>query len=235
MLPTMIAAKKAQQLKESPTFQYLLIGVLGTAALGTAAYFLVRAIQNRTQNQAYDNAHLTHHPASFATGIRMAFQNDGLFGTNVPLLRSILQEIPTKEFFSKVQTEFRKLTKGNNLMENMKSELTASEFQEMVYILDGKPQTPNPQYYDPKAWAKRLKAAFEYTVWGIEATDEDAIRAVLTEMYKLPNSSQAFSQLENAYLQLNGREFMHDMDAEFAWQFYDKGEFYQLIQAIKQK
>jgi hypothetical protein len=75
------------------------------------------------------------------------------------------------------------------MMLDLKSELTTTEYNEMLAIIGGKPdkgignsvpQIGQTQYEE---WAKRLKAAFDYTWgWNFPGTDEDAVKSVFMEI-----------------------------------------------------
>ncbi len=199
------------------------VAVGGT--IWAVSHFIRRANENREQKKSLDEGT----PATYAKQLKMAFDNDGWWGTNVPLVRKTFQEIPSKDFFRKVEKSYSALSKGENLNKDLESELTATEYNEMKNILSSKPDKQggvvnNTNIY--KNWAERLKAAFDYTVGFFSATDEDAIRAVFQE---LPTQS-AYVQVEKTYFNLYGTKLYDDLIAEM----YDS-EADELVKSIKQK
>lgn len=161
---------------------------------------------------------------TFAKAFKMAFENNGLPGTNVPAVRRLFRDIPSKDFFDQVVKAYTRLYR-ENLVRDLSSELTDTEYNEMLNILAPKPQREGQQApaYDPFAWAKRLKAAFEYTFWGVPGTDNDAVKAVLIE---IPTKA-VFNEVEKAYEQLYVSQLIPDLKSELEW--WEQQEYLDII------
>jgi hypothetical protein len=113
-------------------------------------------------------------------------------------------------------------------MMDMKSELTTSEYNEMLAIIAGKPNkassSPAPigqQQYT--AWAKRLKAAFDITYWFVPGTDEPAIKAVFLEM----PTQLDFQKTALVYKSLYGADLISDLKSEL--EFWEYGSYMAII------
>lgn len=156
--------------------------------------------------------------ATWAKRLKMAFDNDGWWGTDEVAVRRVLIEIPSQEDFQKVQTSYRKLYKGRNLVEDLTGELKATEYNEMLAILQSKPKrakdvTGQP-IYDPHGWAVRLYNAMSiYYVGFIPGTDEEAIKAVFTEM----PSQRAFLETAQVYESMYSAKLEDDLDGDLDW------------------
>ena len=199
------------------------VAVGGT--IWAVSHFIRSANENREQKKSLDEGT----PATYAKQLKMAFDNDGWWGTNVPLVRKTFQEIPSKDFYRKVEKSYSALTKGENLNKGLESELTSTEYNEMKNILSSKPDkqggtVSNTNIY--KNWAERLKAAFDYSVGFFSATDEDAVKAVFQD---IPTQS-AYLQMEKTYFNLYGTKLYDDLISEL----YDS-EADELVKSIKQK
>ena len=164
--------------------QYAAVGLV----LVGGSFFIGRSLlRNAAVKREATKSAKEGSPADFAQRIKMAFENDGWPGTDEEALRVVLREIPTKEVLYAVIKSYN--AGGKSMMLDMKSELTTTEYNEMLAIISGKSdkattgtiqQITQAQY---TAWAKRLKAAFDYTWWGgLPGTDEDAIKAVFLEI-----------------------------------------------------
>lgn len=191
----------------------LLIG--GTFFIGRK---LVRdAIKKNEENASVDDDSI----ASYAKGIKMAFDNDGWWGVDKTALRNVITTIPSKDVFNKVLKSYQRLY-NRNLMADMQSELNTTEYNEMMAIVnskttaskDGQVYLSNKQY---EGWAKRLKSAFDKTYGFIPGTDEEAIRTVFTEI----PSKKAFVQVSRAYLSLYNRNLLSDLKGELEFWEYE--------------
>jgi hypothetical protein len=79
----------------------------------------------------------------------------------------------------------------------------------------GKPQITGYSYV---GWAKRLKAAFDKSYGFLPGTDEDAIKAVFTEM----PTQKAFIATRVAYKSLYGNDLATDLKGELEmWEIND--------------
>jgi hypothetical protein len=149
----------------------------------------------------------------------MAFENDGWPGTNTNALRDVLMQIKSKAEMKKVYDAYKKQFQSN-LYKDMSSELQSTEYNEMIQIVDAKPdhegEAPKANQY--KAWAKRLKAAFDKSYGFLPGTDADAIKAVFRD---IPTQS-AFVKVGVTYKQLYGTNLIDDMKAEAEFGQYDE-------------
>lgn len=192
----------------------LLYSAIGLAVLGGGVYFgrklILNKVADKEENQSFENGS----SATIAKQIKMAFENDGWFGTNTTALRNVLRQINSKDEFAKVQKSYQKLY-NSNLLKDMSDELQSTEYNEMLQIVAGKPpkngQVPTANSYD--AWAKRLKAAFDKSYGFFPGTDADAVIAVFNEM----PTQNSFIQTAVSYKKLYGTSMLADMkaDAEF--------------------
>lgn len=190
------------------------ISIVALIALKFASGKIKRVAASHEQDQSFgEDLH-----ATWAKQIKLAFDNDGWWGTDEPALRKVIIAIPSKEDFEKVQTSYKKLYKGRNLVEDMTDELKTTEYNEMLAILSSKPQkakdaTGSP-VYDPYAWATRLYNAMSIYYAGIfPGTDEDAILAVFSEM----PSKKAFSDTKQAYYSKYAVSLEDDLDGDLDW------------------
>ncbi len=188
----------------------IILGITGLSATGI--YFGWRFVQNKLAGHEENLSLGRDKHATWAKQIRIAFDNNGWWGTDETMLRNTLREIPSKEDFKKVQASYRKLFKGDNLVEEMTGELKQTEYNEMLAIINSKPEKAKDAQegaaiYDPHGWAKRLNAAFNYQTWGLFwGTDEAAIEAVISEM----PSQQAYLDTAHAYEDIYGVRLLED-------------------------
>ena len=193
--------------------------VLGMSVISLIAIkFANHKIQDAVANNEESKSFGKNQYATWAKQLKMAFENDGWWGTNEIAVRQTLLEIPSKEAFQKVQSSYRKLYKGKNLIEDLTGELKATEFNEMLAILQAKPKyskdVKEGVVYDPHGWAKRLYNAMSiYYVGIIPGTDEHAIRTVFSEM----KTQKAFQDTEQAYQLLYSQSLSSDLDGDLNW------------------
>jgi hypothetical protein len=178
---------------EEFTLKEKLLYAGGTVIVTLGTFFLGRkiirgAVSNSEEKKTFDE----NSPATYAKRIKMAFDNDGWFGTNTPELRNILREIPSKTAMTQVANSYLKLY-HSPLYKDMGSELQSTEYNEMLAIVDSKPnriekkgkkgnKTAKLTAKNYEDWAKRLKAAFDKTYGPFPGTDENAIVAVFNEI-----------------------------------------------------
>ena len=196
---------------------------IGSALLGAGIFFGVRAIvrhiaANKEENLSLDD----NSTANYAKRLKMAFDNNGLWGTNVEQVRSVFSELPSKQAFTDTSKSYKRLF-HNNLIVDLTSELTDTEYYEMQNILAAKPdKTGELVTFDATeagTYAKRLNAAVNYKIVGfIPGTDEDAIRQALNE---IPTKA-AWELVKSAYQKLYGVNLEEDLDGDlgvfdFSW------------------
>jgi hypothetical protein len=150
------------------------------------------------------------------------------WGTDEEAIREVLRSVPSKEAFKNIINSYQKLY-ARSLMMDLKDELSTSEYNEMLAIIAGKPdsgnssaqlQVGNQQY---TAWAKRLKAAFDIEYWFIPGTDEPAIKAVFLEM---PTQTD-FQKTALVYKSLYGNDLISDLKSEL--EFWEYGSYMAII------
>ena len=207
--------------KDELTTKEVVVYTAGSVLLVGGGIWLIstlvkKAIANKEENSSFEEGTT----ATYAKGIKMAFENDGWPGTNVMELRRILRTIPSREVFEDVGKSYKKLY-GQNLLKDMSDELQSSEYNEMLNIIASKPnkliagKAPAHNY---SAWAKRLKAAFEKSYGFMPGTDEEAIRAVFVE---IPTQS-AFNEVANAYVKEYNSNLIDDLKGELEyWEYSD--------------
>lgn len=164
--------------------------------------------------------------ASYAKAIKMAFENDGYWGTNTVELRNTLRRIPTKSDFKSVVKSYHKLY-NSNLLKDMSDELQSTEYNEMLEILAAKPDRITGKGIEKQAlyesWAKRLKAAFDKSYGFLPGTDEEAIKAVFNE---IPTQDD-FGKTAAVYQQLFSRSLLDDLKGEL--EFWEYGSYMSII------
>lgn len=225
----MIQAKALEKVAESNMLRYTFYGVGSLLLIGGVTWLGRKIVNNAIANQVEKRTLQEGSPATFAKQFKMAFENNNWPGTNLPLVRQLFRDIPTKDFFNRVVKAYQQLYR-KNLLRDLSRELATSEYQEMMSILAPKPNRLLPgqrvkPVYDPYAWAKRLKAAFDLTFWGIPQTDEEAIKAVIQEI----PSKKAWHEIENAYSQLYARKLMPDLEGELF--YWERKEILNLLNA----
>lgn len=213
-LPYITKPQESTSLKEKVVYSLLAIaGITGAIVLGKK--MIDKVISNRAHAKSFEDGS----PETIAKQIKMAFENDGYFGTNTQALRNALVQIKSKDELNKVYKAYQR-EYGSSLYKDMSDELQSTEYNEMLQIMEAKPQktgqAPTANQY--VAWAKRLKAAFDKTYAFIPGTDETAIKAVFTE---LPTQA-AFINVGKAYYQLYGDNLIEALKAELEmWEYPD--------------
>ena len=212
-------------LKEKLTYS-----IVGLVVLG-GSFFIGRTVvrgarSNSEQKKTYDDGSA----AAFAQQIKMAFENDNYFGwgTDEDSIRTVIRKIPSKEEFKKVINSYQKLY-TKSLMTDLKNELAATEYNEMLSIIAGKPDRITGNYkpvltvQQYLAWVKRLKAAFDSTNWFMPGTDEEAIKAVFLEIPTLSD----FQKLSALYQKEYGSDLIAALKSEL--EFWEYGSIMDVI------
>lgn len=201
--------------------QGILYAVLIAGVVGGGYYLYTRVRANKAEKLTY----IEGTPEADAKLLRMAIEDDSWFniGTNNEAIRRVLRSVPSKEHFFKIENAYNRLY-TSSLMRDMKSDLSTSEFEEMLAILSIKPDKGNTllpvaltdeQY---TAWCKRIKAAFDLKNWIFPGTDEDAITAVVLEV----PTQTAYAKLEAFYMKTYGRVLDHALQDELEpWEYRD--------------
>jgi len=213
--------KKGMSLKEKIAYSVLAaLGFTGLVWLGKKA--IDKAVSNKAHSKSFEDGT----PETLAKQIKMAFENDGYWGTDTEALRRALISIPSKETLDKVFKAYQKEYK-RNMYKDMSDELQTTEYNEMLQIMAGKPekagQAINSNQY--LAWAKRLKAAFDKTYGFLPGTDEEAIRAVFNEV----PTQAAFVQVGAAFNKEYGENLTQALKSEL--EFWEYSDYMNIILA----
>lgn len=198
------------------TISNIAIGLGISLIAAVAIYFGRKAYHNITANFEASKSLGGDKYATWAKQIKNAFDNNGWYGTDEVLLRRVIREIPSKTDLKKVAKSYSKLFKGANLVTDMTEELKQTEYEEMLAIIDAKPEKAKDgakPIYSPSSWARRINAAISYNWLGLFwGTDEDAIKAVFMEM----PTQKAYWDTKKAYQNKYGadmyQELKEDMD-----------------------
>ena len=204
--------------KEGFTLKEKLLYAGGTVVVTVGTFFLGRKIIRSLVSNTEEKKTLTEDsPATYAKQIKMAFENDGWFGTDTEKLRTVLREIPSKQVLNKVASSYQKLY-NSSMYKDMSDELQSTEYNEMLAIITAKPDRigkkgENTQQLTSKnyvEWAKRMKAAFDKSYGPFPGTDEDAVKAVFTEM----PTQAAFVETAKAYYKEYNSNMLDDLKSE---------------------
>lgn len=187
--------------------------VLGGGLLTWMTVKLIRRfVSNNEEKESFEEGT----SATIAKQIKMAFENDGWFGTNTRDLREILIAIPSKEEWEKIIKSYERLysepTKKANLLKDLSDELQSTEYNEMMQIIGAKPAKKGgpPSTNQYRAWAKRFKAAFAKSYSFLPGTDSESVTATLREI----PSIQAFVNTGVEYKRLYKANLMKVLESE---------------------
>lgn len=205
---------EGMSLKEKVIYSLLAAaGITGVIVFGKK--FIDKQISNKAHSKSFEDGT----PETLAKQIKMAFENDGYFGTDTNALRNVLTQINSKAELDKVYKAYQK-EYHSSMYKDMSDELQTTEYNEMLQIMAAKPEktgqalTAN-QYV---AWAKRLKAAFDKSYGFLPGTDENAIKAVFTE---IPTQA-AFINVGKAYNKEYGDNLIDALKSELEiWEYSD--------------
>ena len=219
--------------KEEFTLKEKLLYAGGTIVVTLGTFFLGRKIiltvlSNSEERKTFNE----DSPATYAKRIKMTFENDGWPGTNTPELRKILRDIPSKKSMTQIASSYQRLY-NTPIYKDMSDELQSTEYNEMIAIIDAKPDRIKKNEKQPKLttrnyeeWAKRLKAAFDKSYGPLPGTDDDAIVAVFNE---IPTQAD-FVQVGAHYKVLYGTNLIDDLKGES-----DYGEYSDWMKIITDK
>lgn len=197
--------------------QYSLLGVL---VLGGAVMLGRTIVKKATASNEQRKTYTEGNTATYAKQIKMAFDNDGWWGTDKDVLRQVVRVIPSKGEFRKVMTSYQKLY-GRNLLADMQGELKTTEYNEILAIISTKPEHGEETVNEVTAeklqsWAKRARAAFEISYGPFPGTDEPAIRAVFLEI----PTQEAYRKMAAVYQSMYGNSFTGDLKSELElWEY----------------
>jgi len=219
--------KEESKMSVKEKILYTLLGVGGLVGITWWGGKKIKgAIENKAQGKSFSEGT----PETYAKQIKMAFENDGWWGTDTKALRTTLIAIKNKVELKKVFDAYTK-EYHRNMYKDMSDELQLTEYNEMLQIMQGKPDKDGkvPYLAQYNAWAKRLKAAFDKTYGFIPGTDETAIRAVFSE---IPTQT-AFVNVGIAYNKLYGKNMITDLKSEL--EFYEYADYMKIITAKPKK
>lgn len=115
------------------------LGILG----GVATFGTYKILKKKRTTNSFRTVGLssngTANPATYATQLKQAFDNDFAFGfgTDEEAVFQTLEKIPSQAVFKKVQKEFKKLYK-KELIEELQSELDTDEYNKAIGIITQK-------------------------------------------------------------------------------------------------
>ena len=194
--------------------------IVGSVLFFTGRHFYRVQQSKKTETKSLNDGS----PENYAKRLKMAFDNNGFWGTDMDEVRKVFTEIPTQEDFVKVADKYAELTKQNKgaFFKDLTDELTTSEYYEMQSILKGKPLKKGIKAVFDLNFATsvshRIKAAFDYTIIGMPSTDKGALEKALREIPTL----YAFAMVKYAYKKEYGHEIETDLNSEldafdFSW------------------
>lgn len=203
--------------------QYGLIGIIvlgGAVIIGRK--LVLQAKSNNEEQKTYEDGSA----AAIAKQIKMAFDNDGWWGTDKNALRQAIRSIPSKADFVQVMTSYNRLY-SRAMMRDMQEELKSTEYNEMLAIIAAKPDKTGVVqqlgYEQYLSWAKRLNAAFNIYYGFIPGTDEEAIKAVFLEI----PSQAAYAEVAAVYKQTYGTDLVSELKSEL--EFWEYGSMMKII------
>lgn len=206
--------REGMSLKEKVIYSLLAAaGLTGLVVLGK------KLIDNHISGKAHAKSFEEGTPETIAKQIKMAYENDGYWGTDTEALRRVLTNITSRDELDKVFKAYKK-EYGSNMYYDMSDELQSTEYNEMIQIIAAKPQRNGeaPTANQFTAWAKRLKAAFDKSYGFLPGTDEEAIRAVFNE---IPTQA-AYINVGKAYYKEYGTNLTDDLNSELEiWEYSD--------------
>ncbi len=197
------------KVRGAPVWQW----ALGVSLAALTVYGTVRVIRSKIASTEDSRSFGTDEHSTWAKQLKNAMDGPG---TNEVQIRKVLREIPSQQDWKKVKKSFGKLSKGGNLVTRMTSELSLTEFNEMLSIIQSKPEKAKDAgavIYDPHGWAKRINAAINYNTWGfLWGTDEDALTAVVMDIPTI----QAFMDTAEVYKEEYGIPIMQDINGDLS-------------------
>ncbi len=138
--PLMALAKEGIQRKPQLHFNSKVTTVLLTTGLGLGMFFGVRSLvrklkRNHRERQALNDGN----PSSYATRLKMAFENDNAFGwgTDEEAVYRTLEQIPSASMMRRVLRAYKDLY-NQNLSADLKNELTSQEYAIALDIINSK-------------------------------------------------------------------------------------------------
>lgn len=116
-------------------FGVLAIG-LGVGIIWVGKKYLGSIIDDSRERRCLDDILIGGTPCNYADRLYSAI--DGA-GTDEDEIFEVLHLIPSKRFYDEVAAAYRDLTRGDNLNEDLKDDLSDSEFRQVQQIINSKP------------------------------------------------------------------------------------------------
>ncbi len=199
----------------------ILIGAGVAVVLGLGIRWAYKSVQKVQSDNAEKQSFTEGSSQTLAKQIHMAFANDGWPGTNTEELRAIVSRVKSIEEWDRIAKAYKALY-NKDLNRRIEDELQSSEFKEFLAIKGSKPQktgqvVPGTILY--RAWAIRLRAAFEKSYGPFGGTDDKAVDAVFNEV----PTQRAYINVGRAYnKEYPGRDFTKDLKDEVDYDHYIK-------------
>ncbi|MCC7301128.1 MAG: hypothetical protein IT233_00655 [Bacteroidia bacterium] len=207
-----------QEEKKINIKEIVIYSAVGLILVGGSIYLGSKLIRTGIANTEEKKSLDTTSASTTAKQLKMAFDNDGWWGTDEESLRRILRSIPTKDFYKEVAGSYKKLY-ASPLTKDMQDELTSTEYEEMMMIVASKPEkkgdAPTLNYL---AWAKRIRAAVSVYYGIFPGTDEDAIKSVFLEI----PTQDAYKKVQAAYVKEFGDTLMYDLEGDLSQDYIDE-------------
>lgn len=131
--PVETEEQKLERFKANAIMGLWGVGLAGIAILAANVF-----INRSRKNDAYKKSLDEGAPESFATRLRMAFENDGWWGTDNKEVFDVFNEIQTNSVYKMVQQKYD-AKYGRNLNSDLESELSTNELNRVRAMLSLKP------------------------------------------------------------------------------------------------
>ncbi len=200
-------------------------GIAVSLIVGAGFFFINRGIKKHKEKKSDFKSFNDGSPQTIAKQIKMAFENDGVPGTDLVKLRYLMGTLKSKEQWSQVMIEYSNQF-HTNLLQDMKDELESSEYDEMMFIKESKPEKTGQKVAKDVLyinWARRLKSAFDKTYSFLPGTDEKAIKTVFMEI----PTQKDFIKMGIAYQREYKSSFISDLKSEL--EFWEYSTYMNLI------
>ena len=136
-----VTAYKAWQSRPRIGVSSQVITALLATSAGVGAFLGIRSVVRNFKQGVRERQALTDgNPAAFATQLKMAFENDNYFGwgTDEEAVFRVLEAIPNRTTWLKVQRAYRDLNDGRNLAADLMEELNSEEYGIAMQIINSK-------------------------------------------------------------------------------------------------
>jgi hypothetical protein len=211
--PVVVNTRPTSNLKE-----VVIYSAVGLVLIGGTIFLTSKFAKNAISKAEEKKALETDSATSYAKQIKMAFDNDGWWGTDEVVLRNTLRSIPSKAFYKDVAGSYKRLY-NSALTADMQSELTSTEYEEMLMIIASKPEKEGGAVeLNYLAWAKRIRNAVSVYYGIFPGTDEEAIKAVLLEI----PTQDAFQKVQTAYFKEYGDALITDLQGDLSQSYLDE-------------